>query len=93
MVAKDFEMMVITRAASATVCPIENSLESVLRIRPGNKIKTCCYVMSFKKCLVSPVFNSIWVLLVPIITNGSKKFESPCEGSKGMIVLCAANVM
>lgn len=46
VVLEGYEIIAITQVASATVCPVENSLERVLRIRFGNKIKTCCYVMS-----------------------------------------------
>lgn len=45
--------------ASTTHCPIEDSLESVLRIKLGNKIKTCCYAMNFKRYLTSPILNSV----------------------------------
>ena len=59
VVLEGSEIVVITQAASATICPVENSLERVLRIRLGNKIKTSYYVMSPKRDLSSPVFNSM----------------------------------
>lgn len=59
MVPEGSEIMMITQVASATVCPVENSSESVLGIRFGNKTKACCYVVSPKRLLASPEFNSI----------------------------------
>lgn len=80
VVPEGSDTMAITQVPSATVGPVVNSLESVLRVRLGNKFKTCCYVMSPKGLLASLVFNSIWVMLMAIITNGStRKIRSPCK--------------
>lgn len=88
------EIMVITQQHQLLVVLLRTLWRVSWGIKLGNNIKTCCYAMNFKRCLTSPILNSVWIMLMVTITNAAtRKIKSPCEDSKGMTLLCTASVI